>query len=133
MASKAFHQASRRSRPKHPQAPRRQAAIPGELQVALQQRLERHFRSEWSKAGIDIVVRYRGRFAYIGYLERRRGEPESGALPLFRLEYTGDPQRWVFALFTYSHEDYELCAGPTGSFTPTPEQAFDCAARLYLT
>jgi hypothetical protein len=53
-------------------------------------------------------------------------------MPLFRLGFTGDPRRWFFALFKYSDEDHEPCLGASGSFTATPEQAFDFAAGLYL-
>jgi hypothetical protein len=108
-----------------------------EVQRSLQDRLEKHARSSWPQAGIDLVVHFRGRFAYVGHLERRRNgrRPDAGdaiPMPLFRLGFTGNPRRWLFALFRYSHEDFEPCLGASGSFTATPEQAFDCAARLYL-
>jgi len=137
LASRTIDRAARRSGPKSA-AGSRPAAIPAAQQTALQRRLEKHLHSTWSDAGVDIVVRFRGRFAYIGYVERvqkpgRRDVPRAEPpMPLFRLAFTGDARRWVFALFTYSHEDYEPCLGPSGSFTATPEQAFDCAARLYL-
>jgi hypothetical protein len=106
--------------------------------VALKGRLETHVQSAWAEPGVAIVVRFRGRFAYVGYVQR--GQPgrrnkfpgDDHPMPLFRLGFTGDRHRWAFALFTYSHEDYEPCLGASGSFTATPEQAFDCAARLYL-
>jgi hypothetical protein len=107
-------------------------------QAALRRRLEKHAQATGTSASVDIVVGFRGRFAYVGYVARRkqpgrRDVPcDEAPMPLFRLGSTGDPHRWLFALFTYSHEDYEPCLGASGSFTATPEQAFDCAARLYL-
>jgi hypothetical protein len=50
---------------------------------------------------------------------------------LFRLRYFGNQDRWSLAFYTYSHERYEACAFPDGSFEGTPEDAFDVGA-VYL-
>ncbi len=73
----------------------------------------------------------------MGYVDRSprkgaRGGGEAGPLPLLRLGYLGDPGLWHFSLFTYSNERYEPCLGASGTFAASPEQASDCAARLYL-
>ncbi len=113
-------------------------AIPAEVQGALRARLERHVRLKWRRSEAEIVVRFRGAFAYVGAITRqdRATSPafagDDLASPLFRLAFLGDVDRWTFALFKYSDENYELCLGASGSFAATPEQAFDCAARLYL-
>jgi hypothetical protein len=93
-------------------------------------------RREWPALRVEIVVRFRGRFAYVGYRERSsgprgRGE-EADSTPLFRLGFTGDRRRWSYALFTWSNESYTPSFGASGSLTATPEQAFDSAANLYL-
>jgi len=105
--------------------------VPAEVQGALRARLERHVRSKWQRSGAEIVVRFRGAFAYVGAITRQDRGDEL-ASPLFWLAFLGDVDRWTFALFKYSDENYELCLGASGSFVATPEQAFDCAARLYL-
>ncbi len=51
---------------------------------------------------------------------------------LCRLGFLGNMDRWAFAFYKYSDEKYELSVGPSGSFEVTPEEAFDCAAGLYL-
>jgi hypothetical protein len=112
-------------------------AIPAEVQGALRARLERHVRLNWRRSGAEIVVCFRGAFAYVGAITHQ-DRATSGAAgddlasPLFRLAFLGDVDRWTFALFKYSDENYELCLGASGSFVATPEKAFDCAARLYL-
>jgi hypothetical protein len=138
LASGTIDRTAHRSGPKSGPARTRSAAIPAAQQAVLRRRIEKHVQSTWAHTRVDIVARFRGRFAYVGYVARRqepgrRNVPRDEApTPLFRLGFTGDPRRWLFALFTYSHEDYEPCLGASGSFTATPEQAFDCAARLYL-
>ena len=44
-------------------------------------------------------------------------DPESGGVNIY---------------FTYSNEKYELSVFPSGEFFGTPEEAFDTAARVYL-
>jgi hypothetical protein len=138
LASRTIDRPARRSAAKMGAARPPPAAIPAAQRVALQRRIEKHAQSAWAAAGVAVVVRFRGRFAYVGYVDRGKAPGPRGVrrdeapMPLFRLGATGDPRWWSFALFTYSHEDYEPCLGPSGSFTATPEQAFDCAARLYL-
>jgi hypothetical protein len=112
-------------------------AIPAPVQEALLRRLEYRLRAKWSRAQVDVVVKFRSRFAYVGYVDQspRKASQDGRELvpfPLFRLGYQGDPALWLFSLFTYSNERYEPCIGASGDFTASPEQAFDCAARLYL-
>jgi hypothetical protein len=69
----------------------------------------------------------RGAFAYID------GElPDGEVLPLMRLRYAGSASTRGFALHLASTNKYEDSILPTGSFTGTPEDALDCACRLYL-
>jgi hypothetical protein len=75
----------------------------------------------------ELTVRYRAGYAYVNAVL-----DDSDDLQLCRLTETGHPQRWGFALYTYSGNRYEDSILPTGEPTGTPEEAFDCAARLYL-
>ncbi len=47
------------------------------------------------------VTRYRGRFLYLDREEDGRTEP------ICRLEYTGDPADWLFAIYKYSDDRYD--------------------------
>ena len=94
--------------------------------AALQQRLTLHAR-RWPQI-TEIKVRYRAGYAYIDAAV----DDEDGDLQLCRLKDTGHPEMWGFALFTYSNERYEPNILPTGLPFGTPEDAFDCAAGLYL-
>jgi len=58
------------------------------------------------------------------YLKRRRDAP----LHLCRLRYFGNEEAWTLAFYTYSHEKYEPCTFPNGTFHGTPEEAFEVGA-----
>ncbi len=85
-------------------------------------------RSKWRDTRADVVVRFRGRFAYVGAC--RSGDDHVS--PLLRLAFSGDDDRWAFALYKYSDDDYAPCLGASGSFAATPEQSLDCAVGCYL-
>lgn len=53
-------------------------------------------------------------------------------LPLCRLRYGGSANRWGFAIYRASHNDYQDNILPTGQFAGSPEDALDCACGLYL-
>ncbi len=61
------------------------------------------------------------------YLERLRSTP----VHLCRLRFLGREDAWSMAFFTYSHERYEACSFHNGSWTGTPEEAFEIGA-VYL-
>lgn len=116
-------------------APQKTATIPAGIQEAVRSRLERHVRSKWRRTGAEVVVQFRGRYAYVGAIGRTVGawQPEDGVpSPLCRLGYLESADRWTFAFFTYSGMKYEPSLGASGSFVATAEEAFDCAARVYL-
>ena len=60
-------------------------------------------------------------------VERLRNTP----IHLCRLRYLGDEDRWSFAMFGYSNEQYELTILPSGDFFGTPEEGLDIGA-VYL-
>jgi hypothetical protein len=88
-------------------------------------------------------VRFRGAFAYIDAIRASTwhalgeapgtGDETTGtATHLCRLGYVGRPDRWAFAFYKYSDEKYEPSFLASGEFVGTPEDAFDCAASVYL-
>jgi hypothetical protein len=122
---------------------RRTASVPKPAQETLRARLERHVRAHWKDQCREVVVRFRGAFAYVdafplepqfifGVTPEERAQIEATPTHLCRLGYLGSPNRWEFAFFKYSNEKYEPSFLPTGAFVGTPEEAFDCAAQVYL-
>lgn len=102
------------------------ATQPDSTKNSLAQRLGAHARAHWPQLS-DLRIRHRGAFAYID------GElPDGEVLPLMRLRYAGSASTQGFALHLASTNKYEDSILPTGSFTGTPEEALDCACRLYL-
>ena len=72
-----------------------------------------------------------GRCAYVDALPVLDGEPDEAPIHLCRLGYLGQAERWQFAFYKYSGDSYEPSCLPSGSFTGSPEEAFDCAAFTY--
>lgn len=122
----------------------RRAGIPEHARAALLTRLERHAGAVWSDHCGRVAVRFRGAFAYVdAFLARRQHLPgtppamrariDATPVRLCRLGYLGSADRWTFAFFKYSDETYEPSFLPSGAFEGAPEDAFDCAAGVYLT
>lgn len=121
----------------------RKGSTSNAVQSALRSRLERHVRTHWKDRCRGIVVRFRGAFAYVdafpldrqsmpGTTPEERAQIEATPTHLCRLGYLGSPDRWEFAFFKYSDETYEPSFLPSGAHVGTPEEAFDCAAQVYL-
>jgi hypothetical protein len=119
------------------------ASIPKATQNALQARLEQYAQKRWRQHCREVVVRFRAAFAYVDALpskrqsmpgtpRERREQIQATPTRLFRLRYLGSDDAWEYAFFKYSDEKYELSLGASGSFEATPEEAFDCSARIYL-
>jgi hypothetical protein len=117
--------------------------IPEHLRLALRKRLERHARDGWEDHCRSIDVRFRGPFAYVDALQKdgwhlpdtpqeTRDLIDATPTGLCRLGYLGSPDRWAFAFYKYSDEIYEPSFLPSRAFEGTPEEAFDCAAGVYL-
>jgi hypothetical protein len=99
---------------------------PESTKDSLTWRLRQHARDRWSGLA-DIHVRFRSNFAYVdGRL------PNGEVVKLCRLRYTGSASRWGFAIYRYSHDDYEDNVLPSGLPTGSPQEALDCACMLYL-
>lgn len=106
-------------------------------------RLERHAWTKWGGACREVIVRFKGAYAYVdafpakrqilrGTPPERRAIIEATPTHLCRLGYMGNPDRWEYAFFKYSNEKYALSITGSGSFEATPEEAFDTSARVYL-
>lgn len=119
------------------------ARIPKAAQHALQARLERHAQKHWRTHCREVVVRFRGAFAYVNAFPREqqympgttaKERDRLDAIPtrLCRLRYLGNDSTWEYGFFKYSDEKYGLSLGASGSSEATPEEAFDCSARIYL-
>ena len=117
--------------------------IPPNVREALLARLEQHARTRWAGRCRKIVVRFRDAFAYVDVVAPalpsllpvtadERARIESVPTRLCRLGYLGTVDRWAFAFYKYSDESYEPSVDLSGSFETTPEEAFDCAAGVYL-
>ncbi len=99
---------------------------PESTKNSLTWRLRQHAREHWPGLG-DVQVRFRSNFAYVdGHL------PDGEVIKLCRLRYIGSASSWGFALYRYSHDDYEDNILPSGMPTGSPQDALDCACALYL-
>ena len=117
--------------------------IPERVQAALRQRLEHHAAERYAGRCREVLVRFRGQYAYVDAFTAKEDVP-SGAnaekveriratpIHLCRLGYLGNPERWSFAFYKYSTERYEPSLTRACSFEATPEEAFDTGA-VYLT
>jgi hypothetical protein len=117
--------------------------IPKGVRDELAARLLRHVTKRWTGRVRKVLLRFHGAYAYVAVIEAANGEKaqphvcryrEEGEVPLelCRLGYLRSIDRWAYAFFKYSDECYAPSVVASGSFLATPEQAFDCAAGVYL-
>jgi hypothetical protein len=101
--------------------------IPDHIRQSLQERMKNHMERKWK--GYRIEIRFRGAYAYFDvYPVGKNTLP----IHLCRIEYLGKTAAWGFSFYKYSDNRYERAVLPSGSFTGTPEEAFECAASVYL-
>jgi hypothetical protein len=122
--------------------------IPADVRDQTTRRIQSYAAKHYAGTYTRIDVRFRGALCYIDaylepakptaamlrsrqesraeYLERHRSTP----MYLCRIRYFGRDDRWSVAYYTYSHERYEPCTFENGSFTGTPEEAFEVGALL---
>jgi hypothetical protein len=101
-------------------------APPESTKSSLSQRLNDHARSCWPELD-GVEVRFRANFAYVD-----GRYPDGTVMKLCRLRYGGSAQRWGFAIYRASHDDYEDSWLPSGMAAGSAEEALDCACGLYL-
>ncbi len=102
-------------------------AVPPTVQHRTRARIAAHAAKTCAGKYSRLEVRFLGALCYIDAYQDGLRHP----IHLVRLRYFGDPDRWALAFFTYSHERYEPCAFPDGSFHGTPEAGLEIGA-LYL-
>ncbi len=125
-------------------------AIPEAMKSSISQRILDHAKKNYSGKYNRIDVKFRGKFCYIDaytepfvpaedYDPAIYGKSREERIAFLReipthfcrLRYFGDENQWSMAFYTYSHEKYEPSFFNTGSWTGTPEEAFDTSS-LYL-
>jgi hypothetical protein len=117
--------------------------IPKHVQDALRSRLEKHARTKWKGRCREVIIRFRGAFAYIdalavntwympGTTPEEKARIDATPTHLCRLSYLGNSDLWEYAFYKYSDEKYKTSVVASGSFEATPEEAFDCSAWVYL-
>jgi len=67
---------------------------------------------------VQLKLRFRNQFCYVDSAT----QGDERVFPLCRLRHF-DKSRWSFALCTYSHERYEPCSFPDGTWEVTIEAA----------
>jgi hypothetical protein len=102
------------------------ATPPESTKISVGQRLRAHAQAHWPQAG-ELEFRYRGAFVYV-----QAHLPDGTMQPLIRLRYGGSARHWGFGLYLASSDRYENQILPSGFPSGTPEEALDCACRLYL-
>lgn len=111
-----------------PRSRKVQSPIPDKVRTALKERLERHIEANWDHTLVRLILRFRAAYAYVDVQDPTQNFPTH----LCRLGYLGELEHWEFAFYKYSDEVYEKSRDWSGSFTATPEQAFDVSATVYL-
>ena len=102
------------------------ATPPESTKISVGQRLRAHAQTRWPQAG-ELEFRYRGAFVYV-----ETHLPDGTVQPLIRLRYGGSARYWGFGLYLASSDRYEDQILPSGLPIGSPEEALDCAGRLYL-
>ena len=123
--------------------------IPPAVQERTKKRILAHAQKHYAGKFLRLDIRFRGALCYIDAftepekpnkdLLKMRGETEEQyyermrnfPFHLCRLRFFKDEDAWSLAFYTYSHEKYEPCFFPNGTFAGTPEEAFDVGA-VYL-
>jgi len=102
--------------------------IPGPVQSALKERLERRITEEWGHTLVTLKLRFRSYYAYVDVQDPTEEVPTH----LCRLGYLGSMDEWQFAFYKYSDEKYEVSMDWQGNWLVRPETAFDISAGVYL-
>jgi hypothetical protein len=101
--------------------------IPPKLHARVRARIVAYAAKKYAGKYDRLAVRFHGALCYIDAYR----EGSTFPVHLVRLRYFGSEDRWTLAFYTYSHERYEPCSFPDGSFHGTPEDALDVGS-VYL-
>jgi len=96
-------------------------SILGSARSSLTGRLNARAREHWPQIH-DLAIRFRNPFAYVD-ADLTNGDTTK----LCRLRYTGDADRWGFAVWRAPHNDYQDSWLSTGYSPGTPEDALNIA------
>jgi len=103
-------------------------SIPKEVREQVNAIVDRFNHSELADSERSYIARFRGKYLYLDRQEY------SSVGPICRLEYTGDMNKWRFAIYKYSSERYD----PDEYFFPgeecvdgTVEGAMKAGMRAY--
>ncbi len=103
-------------------------SIPKEVREQINAIVDRFNRDELADSERSYIARFRGKYLY---LDRKEYDNVG---PICRLEYTGDTNKWRFAIYKYSSERYD----PDEYFFPgeecvdgTVEGAMKAGMRAY--
>lgn len=111
----------------------RSAAVPRAIREQVLRRLEPEQR-RYLTAGVALAIEFTFKGEYLFIEAKQAGGWLSSTIqsvPLCRLGYTGDPDRWRFEIFHFSRDRYdEEQDFPFGG--GTPEECFAVAADFYL-
>lgn len=77
--------------------------IPDEVRASADELLKRFNREHLKGTGITYIFRFKGRYLFID----RQDYPGMRAGKMCRLEYTGNPDSWKFAIYLYSDNGYD--------------------------
>jgi hypothetical protein len=83
------------------------------------------YTRRWSSR-FKLQPRFKGQFCYIDVLDGSGDRPD----PLCRLRYFSMTS-WSFAFYTWSNEQYQPCAFPSGEMLGTVEEAI-VACEMHL-
>jgi hypothetical protein len=101
--------------------------IPPQVQERTRARILAHAAKRYAGQYDRLDIRFRGALCYVDAYQK----PSPLPIHLVRLRYFGDENRWTLAFYTYSHERYEPCVFPDGTFHGAPEAAVDIGS-VYL-
>ncbi|MBC8497302.1 MAG: hypothetical protein ISS57_01550 [Anaerolineales bacterium] len=105
----------------------RKPAIPNEVRTEVERIITDFNRRTFRNSGIAYSAHYRGKHLYLKRNEY--GKP----IPICCLTYTGDMNRWEFAIFKYTDEryaDHEMFPG-MGEVDGTVEGAMRAGLEAY--
>ncbi len=121
-------------------------AIPDAIRNRTEQRLRAYATEHLGYRDRDLIVRFRAQFCYLDLLRtpdpvtgtkepaRVPGDvneaPADSVLFLGRMRYFGNPDRWSFAIYSYTTESYEPCTFPSREAAGTPEEAFEMVVGI---
>lgn len=77
--------------------------IPLPVRRHVEEAVERFNRETLGQSDVRYAARFKGPFLYLDRKDLRASKPD----PICRLEYSGDPTHWAFAIYKYSQDRYD--------------------------